>query len=332
MTPGEITTLRRIYGEICRGYSICEYSGKETYVAHLTTFDQTDIDIIQDEAMREANSKGIKTEAEKLKWLETKKIWTKKDESELAGQRAYVEGLEKTRSRLALKAQIAQVDKQLLEGRQAVNKLAERRYKAIGLTAERVAEQRVQLEYIRASFCKDADLREPLLSAADIRELSEEDSDILLITYVDVVSRFSVDNIKKIAVQPFFINQFYLCGEYLRDFFGVPIVDLTIYQANLLSYGQYYRNIFTHHQVPKDISTDPEKIEDFVTRGANAKKLANQTAVKEGGRVGIVGATAEDFQAMGVEDGTSQMRDAAKKQYRDGKEAARDMGYTIVNK
>lgn len=332
MTPGEITNLRRIYGEICRGYSEITWNDRPVYVAHLTTFDQTEIDFIQEEAMEIAVRRGIKSEKERLKWLEDKQIWTRKQESELNGHRGYMENLRKTRAKLAMKIQIQQVDKQLQEGQIELEKMWNRRYGAIGLTAENVAEQRVQLEYVRSSFCVDRALTEPLFTEHEMRELDDEVSDALLATYVGLTSRFSTRAIQHISIQPFFINQFYLCGEHLRDFFGLPIVDLTIYQANLLSYGQYYRNIFTNHDVPKDIAVDPDKIEDYITRSKNMKDLTARADKNQGGFVGYVGATADDFALMGATDGTSKMSQAADKQYRDGKDAARDMGFTPVDK
>lgn len=328
MTPAETVALRRTYGEICRGYSETTWKGESVYVAHLTTFDQTEIDGLQDEAFHSAVKRGIKTEAQKVKWLNDKGLWTPKNEDEIKGLRWQIEGMEKTRSKAALKSQIKQIDAQLEADRKQLNKLLTQRASAIGLTAEKAAEQRVQLEYVRASFCKDRELNEYLFTESQMRELSEEDSDELLMCYVNTVSRFSVENVRRIAVQGFFVNQFYLCGEQLYYFFGQPIVDLTIYQANLLSYGQYYRNVFSHHQLPKDIADDPDKIDEYITRATNAKKLANQTAVKDGGRVGIVGASREDFEAMGVEDGTQKMREFAGKQYTDAKDAAKDMGWT----
>ena len=331
MTPAELTHLRRAFGEICRGYSEVTWDGKPIYVAHLTTFDQTEIDILQEEATHAAVARGVKTEADRLKWLEDKGIWTKKDERALNDQRLYVEGLKTTRSKFFIKAQIDAMDKQLNEEFGKLNQLANKRAGAIGLTAEHVAERRVQLEYIRASFCQDRALEVPLFDEHSMNELDEDESDELLGTYISTITRFTTDTIRRMAVQPFFVNQFYLCGERVFDFFNVPIVDLTIYQANLLSFGQYYRNIFTHHQIPKEFMLDPDKIEEFVTRSTNAKKVMDKIGA-EGGRTGVVGAASEDFKMMGVEDGTKDMQNVAAKGYKDARSAANDVGYTVINK
>ncbi len=163
-----------------------------------------------------------------------------------------------------------------------------------------------------------------------MRRLSEVDSDTILGTYIDIVQRFSLTNLRKIAVQPFFTNYYYLCGEDPTLFFGTPIVKMTIQQVNLLSYGHYFKSIFTNHNIPATFAQDPDKVEEYVTRSSAAKKMMADTP-QSGGRVGIVGATAEDFQAMGVQDGTSQMREVASKQYQTGRDAAKDLGVNWTN-
>lgn len=331
MTPVELTALRRIYGEICRGYSETTWRGNPVYVAHLTTFGQTDIDAAQELAYEEAVARGVKTEKERLHWLEVNKIWTAKDETSLTHERVYVENLEKTYSKLTMKVQRDTVMKQLVEGRDKLSHLITRRYCAIGVTAERVAEQKVQYEYIRLSFYSDPDLENRIFANHDLRALSDEDSDDLLISYVDISDRFTHDNIRRIAVQHFFSNQFSLCGKAVHTFFDIPIVDLTIYQTNLLLWGRHYQSVFENHKVPPDIAGDPAKIDDYMNRSANAKAMMAKANAQEGGRVGIVGASAEDFQVLGTEDGTSKMQGFAKKGYTDARDAARDMGYTSVD-
>lgn len=330
MSPAELVALRRAYGEICRGYSETKYGGNVVYVAHLTSFDQTEIDILQEEAANTAIKRGIPTEADRLKWLDKKGIWTIKDERSLDTQKRYVDNLRTTKSKLFIKADIERMDKQLKEETLKWENMFYRRAKGIGLTAEQVAERRVQMEYIKLSFCRDRDLNLPLFTDKEMKELDEEDSESLLFTYIEVSGRLNINAIRRIALQPFFTNQFYL-SENLYDFFGIPLVDLTIYQSNLLSYGQYYRNILTHHKVPKEFLEDPDKVEEYVNRSSNAKKVMSKVGA-EGGRTGIVGGSAEDMQMMGVEDGTKTMQDIASKGYKDARSAAPDVGYSVITK
>ena len=320
-----LTHLRRVYAEVCRGYYQTEWNGKPLYVRHLTTFDQTEIDGLEADALERTIKRGILTEESKVKWLESKGMWTADEENELARERSYMDNLLKTRAKAGLEWQVKQVDKQLDEARMKISRLANKRAGAIGLTAERVADQAVQFEYVRLSFFTDPQMALPLFSRADMDNQQEDESEGLLGLYIEALGRYSQDTIKQISLSPFFTNHFYLCGDDVSTFFGKPIADLTLYQVNLLSYGHYYRSIFSQHKIPKDIADKPDEIESYITQSQNARDMLSR-AGGEGGRVGIVGATKKDFKNMGVEDGTSTMRTAASKGFTNAMDAAKDMG------
>ena len=328
MLPAEITQLRRIYAEICRGYSESEWNGKVVYVKHLTAFGQTEIEVFQEKAVEDALKRGILSEEERIKWLIAKGLWSTKEDADITAEKSFVENLEKTLSIAALEIQRKQLRGQLKEGKERLDKLLEKKSQVIGLTAERVAEQRTQYEHVRLSFFWDVEMTTPIFTKDDIEQLSDGDSMTILVRYIDIINRFSATNLRKIAIQPFFTNYFHLCAEDIRSFFGKPIVELTSSQANLLAYGQYFRSIFTHNDIPKEIETNPDKIEDFVTKTKNMKEMMSHVKEQKGGRVGYVGASKEDFDAMGAEDGTESMRNAAKRGYTDARSAAKDMGFS----
>jgi hypothetical protein len=326
--PLEVAFLRQAYADICRGYSEAVWAGTPIFVRHLNVFDQTVIDRFRAQAFDATIKRGVPCEKDILANLERKKLWTAKEIKELAQEEAYLENLRKTRSKIALKLQADQLDKQIGEANEKIWKLVSKRNKLVGKTAERVADDKTQYEYVRLSFYKDRALTVPLFTFEDMNALSDIESQMVITIYVDSITRFTQEVIKNIAIQPFFTNYFYLCGEELFNFFRRPIYELSIYQVNLLSYAQYYKSILTHHEVPKDIATNPDKIEEFVTRSKNAKDIVAKAGNQQGGRVGIVGATKEDFDAMGVKDSTDTMREVASKQYKSGREGAQDLGFT----
>lgn len=331
MASPEIPVLRQAYMEICRGYSSATWMKAPIFIKHLNVFDQTKIDQFRAEALRAALARGIKPENDILAYLEKKGLWTVKEAKELVQEEAYLENLRKTRSKIAFKIQADQLDKQIGEAERKIYQLAAKRSKLIGKTAERVADDKTQYEYVRLSFFKDVALTDPLFTLEDIGQLSDAESQAAMILYVDSINRFSQDVIKNISIQPFFTNYFYLCGEDLFNFFRRPIYELTMYQVNLLSYAQYYKAIMSQNDIPKDIAGNPDKIEDFVNRSRNAKNIVAKAGNQQGGRVGLVGATKEDFDAIGVKDSTDTMREVAQKQYKSGREGAQDLGFTYNN-
>lgn len=319
--------LRRIYRDIWRGFSQIKLENEPIYVKHLSVFDQTDIDIIKDEAFNTVRSRGIKTESEKLKWLNEKGLWTKKDEVEMSAQQAYVENLEKTKNKLGIKSQVLQVEGQLSEANKKLSVLINKRTRLIGLTAEQVAEQKIQHEHVRISFYKDSGLKMPRFTSEDISALSDEDADRLLYEYINVLKDFSPENIRRISITPWFINQFSICGENLQIFFGIPIANLSIYQANLLRWGHYFQSILTQNELPKDILDDPDKIERYMLQSRNLKNIVNKAG--PGDRVAIIGGSADDFKAMGVEDGSSKVQADINRGAKSGLDALKTREATI---
>jgi hypothetical protein len=73
---------------------------------------------------------------------------------------------------------------------------------------------------------------------------------------------------------------------------------------------------------------DPDKVEGFVNHSKNAKSVIEKASVSQNGRVGLVGGTQRDFQAIGVKDSTNEMRQVAAKQYKTGRDGAQDLGVT----
>jgi len=328
MTETDSALLRRIYTEVCRGYTQSVFNGQSVYIKHLSVFDQTDIDDYYKIVLDEIITRKIPTEEQRKAFLESKKLWTKKDDFDIQQEKNYLDNLRRTRAKAALKLQANQLDKQIEEANIKINKLIFKRDNLIGLTAEKVADQKTQYEYIRLSFYKDKDFKYPLFDKNDIYNLNEDECEQLLTKYIESVERFSHKNLKKISIQDFFTNYFYLCGDDIYNFFQKPIVNLTNYQVNLLHYGKYFKSILTNHEIPRDLLDDPDKIEDFVGRATNAKNVIEKASVSKGGRVGIVGATAEDFAALGVQDGTNEIRDIAKKEYKTGREGAQNLGFS----
>lgn len=319
--------LRRAYADICRGYSPEIWRGKSIYIKHLTHYDQVDIDVYYDEALESAKARGIKTREERLKWLENKKLWLRKDDSELSMQRSYVENLEKTRNKMFLKSQIDQMTITLEEARTKLYTDTIKKENLIGLTCEKVAEQKIQFHYIYLAFFKNKELTKNVFDLESLKQLEDDESDELISFYIGAMERLSLNSIKKIALAPYFTNNFYLCADSIYHFFSKPISELSNYQTNLLSYGSYYKTLLSQNQVPDDVRENPDKLEEYINKTKNFKDAISKTG-GDGSRVGIVGATNADFEALGIENSSKSIQEAAGKNYTNSMDAAKEMGVT----
>lgn len=316
--------LKKVYSDICRGYSIGIWERKSIYIKHLTHHDQVEIDEFYDQALAAAIGRHIRTEKEQIKWLADKKLWTIKDDIQIKQHQGYIDNLIKTKNTLFIKAQIEPIQKSLEDAivKQKVD--LRRKDELLGLTAEKVAEQKMQFEYLRLAFYKDSGLSEKLFSVKDISRLSDEDANSVLSLYIDSISSMDNQSLRKISVSNYFTAPFYLGGDRADVFFGKSLCELSFIQVNLLTYGIYFKNILQAHQVPEEHRENPDRIEEFVTRKASADKALNKAG---SGRVGIVGATQEDFDNLNLRNDIGEMHDMTSKGYREAKKAANDMGY-----
>lgn len=319
--------LRRVFADICRGYSVSEWHKKTVYIKHLTHFDQVGIDEIYDGAFKNAVERGIRTKEAKLELLKGMGLWVIKDEVALKQQEDYVKGLRIGKSKMIFNSQIEAQNKVLAVEETKLSKMVKHKEDLIDLTAEEVGDRRVQFTYLSQAFYPDKSLTHPLFSDRDMHQMDDDQIMELLNLYIESTGNFTSANIKNISVASYFTNLFYLCGDNITSFFGKPMCELTAQQSNLISYGMYYKNILTNHDVPEEMRSNPDRLEEYVNRNTALQKVLAKT--EGAARVGLV-ASAEDFKAMGLTNSTEEIQKTVAKEYKNGMEAAKDLGYKIT--
>lgn len=295
--------FRKIFADICRGYSEAEWNGP-VYLKHLSHFEQVDLDSCYDEYFAIAVKKKLPKISEKLEWLEKKKLWVRKNEGELATQKAYVANLEKTLKLLFLKSQIDEHKKTIEKEKQKYHEMVAEKDALLSLTCEKYAEQKMYNHYIYISFYKDKKLENKLFTSKEFDNLDESETDDLFRIYIDTSSEFSEKNIKKLSVSSIFTTYFYV-SEDNNNFFGKPMCYLSYNQLNLLYYANYFKQIIQNLKIPDNIRDDAEKIEEFATASAKVKEVLQKMG--KDGPVGIVGATNADMAYLGVENAYDPM-------------------------
>lgn len=291
--------IEQIYSEICLGYSKDIWKNSIVYIKHFSNLDLVEIDSFYNELLDGAKSKGIKSHSEKTEWLVSKKLWNKAKDMEIIEQQDFVDSLRKTNEKLIFPSQKKQNEKILEEESIKLNRLINDRENLMGLTAEKIANQKIQFYYVYLSFFKDQKLEDKFFTLENIHNLDDDESFELLNFYIEINENFNVKNIKKIAISNIFTNNFYICGENIQSFFAKPLYLLTNYQSNLLSYGSYFKHLLsTNPELPKNIKDDPEKLEEFIKQGQNFKDMIKKVDANVQS-VGIP-ATKSDFEAMGL--------------------------------
>ena len=125
-------------------------------------------------------------------------------------------------------------------------------------------------------------------------------------------------NIKRIALSGFFLNNFYLCKDNPKIYFGKPVVELTYNQSELFSYGRYFKHILSDmkNKPSPEIMDDPDKLIEMYNIGQNSSKM--KQSAEDSDASTVVGATKEDLERMGMsspseDKGVSLSKEASKK-------------------
>lgn len=296
--------IKKIYHEICLGYSKSTWKNSIIYIKHLSILDLVDLDSYYNEFLEEAKQNGIKNKEDKLEWLKNKNLWSVADEISLKKQQDFIDNLEKTNEKLVFKSQKVENEKLLKEGSEKLRILKQKKEELIGVTAEKIADRKIQYHYVYLSTFNDAEFKQKFFTLEEIYNLDEEDSNSILGLYVKNMEKFDKKNIKKITISNFFTDIFSICGDNINTFFGKPVYLLNNYQITLLSYGNYFKNVFMNNRdMPDNIRDDPEKIEEFIQRAVNFREM-NSKIDSNAMSVGIV-ANNEDFESMGLKRDTS---------------------------
>lgn len=290
-----MANLKKLFIDICRGYSKYKLEDSFVFVKHIGHFDQIDIDDQYDVFIDEAKKRGLFTLDEQLVYLEKELLWTKKNQGEVDEIKSYLDNLKLTKNQLALKRQIDQINVQIKEAEEKYYNLLNNKSKLIGMTCENYANKKIELFYIKKLFYSNWESQVKLLTDDNINDIDSDYIDKLLLLYSNFINDFSFDNIKKISVSSSFTSLFYL-SDNLDSFFGGPLCQLTYYQSNLLSYGNYYKNMLKNNDVPNDLLENPDKLEEYVRKTRNMKEMIEKSGAK---RIGIVGASNEEIKELG---------------------------------
>ena len=294
--------LRLIYGEIVRGNSYF-YSEKygEVIIKHLTQHDTEMLDVKKLKYKRKAEDKGLPTEAQRVEDLIADKLWTDQNERDIKSAREFVSKMEDTKKKMALKSERQRVQESIDKEIDKLEKLLMEKNDLVGLTSESYSDKKVNDYYIYLSLFKDTKFKEPLFSEEEFDEISEKDLQNIIMHFNKSSSRFEQKTIKRVALSHFFLNNFYLCKDNPFIYYGKPVIDLSYHQADLFSFGRYYKQIMQDMKNPitNEMMDDPDKLTDQYEIEQN-----KDSVLKEDGKSGeastIVGATKEDLDALGV--------------------------------
>ena len=303
-----------IIGEIFDGYTEASFGGKPVYVKHISIRDQRYIHKYFEKYKQIALDKGVETEKDRLAYIIAEGIWSDEDDTKIESLRFEIENLEKTVSQLPLPSQRQSMREDIKNLESQRTALLMKRRELMGKTAEDYATGRSGDELLRFLLFKDPELTEHLFTEQSFSELETWEVAEINSIQSNLSERLEDLLIQKSILRPFFNMYLSLC-EGAGDFYGKPIIQLTIHQLKVILYGKMFFNIFQYTEnIPDNIREDPEKLMLYAESQREGKNAKAKSGLKDDADASMVfGATKDDMATLNAPAGNTRLAEEAKK-------------------
>ena len=300
-----------LVGEIFDGYSVSTFEGRDVFIKHINLRDQKYIYSYYERYKNIALSKGIESEEERVAYIKAEELWEESDDLKIASLAEEVKNLKKTKESVFLPSQKESFQKTIEEKSIELYDLTKKKNDIVGLTAEAYASRRSNDEMIRFCIFKDPNFKEHLHTEDEFSELEAQQIIHLNKIMTNVSEKMDEDNVKHAVLRPFFSMYLSNC-ENPKDFYGQPIVDLSVYQMKLIMYGRVFHSIFQYTEdIPDNIREDPDKLLSYSENQRN--KGSNSGGLRDNADASAVfGATKEDMKAVAKDGKAISLSEAAK--------------------
>lgn len=270
--------LKSTYLEILDGYSLINSKNLGIfYYKHQTVRESILIDKQRDVFIRDAILKGIPTSEEREEDLIKNKIWDKDKNLQIFGLKESLSRLHITKTKVFQTDQIDAVNREILSTEKQLKELEQEKFYILGLTAEILANARVNDFFLKDIFFKDRKLENKLFSNDEFNDLDNDQIKELQGIFESVINNFNDKNIRTLSISSVFLTSFTLSNN-AYEFFGLPILNLTIFQNQLYKWGMYFKHLVTHceSEIPENVLIDPDKLEEFCSASKNAKDVLDK--------------------------------------------------------
>ena len=306
--------LRLLYTQLLEGITKVKSEDVEGYIKHNSAFDSNKVDVVRFESLAKAKSEGLPTEEEKTEYLIKEELWSKEDDTSVAQLQGYYKNLKLSLSKMFLKSQQDVLKQKVKDTEEELLRLLQKKRELLGLTAEGYSEKKANEYHLSTGLFKDDKCKEFFFSEEDFDHLDERKLSGLLDIYNDVYRKFSAENLKRMALMPYFLNSFYLCDDNPFVFFGKAIVDLTFNQVSLFGQGKYFKHLLQNSKnpPPDEFMEDPDELINWFEQSKSAEEAMSKLEAKAGksaesqraasGAQGtsLVGATKDDLKRLGI--------------------------------
>ena len=301
-----------LVGEAFDGYTECDIEGKAVFLKHVSIKDQRYVHKYFEKYKQIALDRGLETEEERLKYVLEEEIWEQKDDEQIYSLENQIENLKRTVKATFLPSQREKLQEDINKKRKELEVLKVKRQEVVGKTAEDYATSRSGDELLRCLLYDSDQLKNNFYTDEQFGDL--ETWEVIQISKLqdDVNKRFADSIIQEAVLRPFFSMYLSSC-ENISQFYGKAVIDLTIPQLKVATYGRMFFNIFQNvPDIPDNIKEDPQKLMAFSDSHFN--KDTNSGGLRDDADASAVfGATKEDMKSLGGQPNTVSLSEEVKK-------------------
>jgi hypothetical protein len=235
----EVEKLKTIYYEIVRGHTFIPEL--DVYIKHFSELENIEIANKKQLFYNQYIKEGIPSYEERMKMLNEIGEWTKADEENIIFLRGAIIDNEKNIPTMTMMNKVIPEQQEYLKQiikdkkKELTTALLKKR-SILGATAEEFSE-RDTINYMTYRALQSSNNKPLFESFDDFLELDDDLMETYIVKMDEAVAKFDEQNIRKIAVMPFFINMFSYTKENVFFFFNKAMIELTNFQFMLISLG-----------------------------------------------------------------------------------------------
>ena len=298
----------RVFKEVSQGFSEKTVNEKTYYFKHPSQVEFFTIYDRYNQILKEAQYKGLYTEQQKVDMAIKGGWWSKEKEDRIDIIRKNIVNLTKTKSKLIYPSQKEQISEQILQNERIIITYLKERNEIVGYTSEQYANQKFYDENIINLTYKNKQLSKRVFDdEGEYYYLSDDDVEGIRQAYNEISVVLSQPNLKLCAATGFFQNLLFVSDGDASSFWGIPSVNCSKYQIDLLIYGKMIKNVIKNYAeagkpIDEDVTQDPQKLVTILEDGSSkvTQEISSSGSDKSNRIVSYVGATSEDLKKMGV--------------------------------
>jgi hypothetical protein len=242
---------RSAFREILQGYSYVEE--RDIYIKHFTEVDLGNLEILYKRCEKELRKLGIDGIKDKLAFLNKEGYWTEDDENTFMMAKWAFNDAVKFTDTLQSDEQKEKFQKTIDEKKEEFEEISQKRNEIVNPTIESFCDRSINEHYVRIALYKDKELEKPYLTEEEFKDISYIELGELVEKYNEIIDWFTDQNLRRIAVNGFFLNSFIMSDNDPTKFYGKSVLEMTTYQMNLYAKGKFYKSILEEGKEPPDL-------------------------------------------------------------------------------